>query len=105
MEVIHVSANNDHDYCISNDKSCQNNLGSEVNATNLYSVNDIEPYIVYVDSSPGSGKIGNLHPLAMGKTFLLAILLGYLKSNGPIKHRIVSSFKTASTSQTTPNRL
>jgi len=59
-------------------------------------LNDVEPFIVYVESPQNSGNIGNLHPLAMGKKLFASNVDGISEIKWSNKNRVVCLFKTAS---------
>lgn len=60
----------------------------------FYDANDIEPFLIYVESKDTSKNVGNLHPLSLGKKMFSGNVQGIIELTQPNKNRVVCNFKS-----------
>jgi hypothetical protein len=93
-EEVVDNFNPDHDFHLT--KKSEVNAKPVDNDVDLYGNKDNEPFMVYVESLPGNGNIGNIHPLAMGKKLFSNNIDGVAEVKRSGKNRVICNFQSAS---------
>jgi hypothetical protein len=92
--VEEITSNDlEHNYESRNRGNVNVLFNADINS--FYDETDVEPFIVHIESLPGTGNIGNIHPLAMGKKLFSSKIEGVSEIKRSSKNRIVCTFKSS----------